>query len=200
MTTASDRRAQFAFDAERHTYTDADGRVLPSITQMLETAGYIDDRWFTEESSERGTAVHDLCEDYDRGLGDVATCASRYRPWLLAYAAAMDLLRPQWDEIEAPAVHPTWRFGGRPDRVGRIFGACAILDIKTLDKGWRLDKATPLQTALQAVLVSGHHPLPAPAWKRYALYLRPNGKFRPYEHTNRSDLDRAYEIIRQCCA
>ena len=200
MTAAADRRAQFVYSDATHTYTDVDGRVLPSITQMLERTGWVDARWFDEESSARGTAVHDLCEDYDRGLGDVATCASPYRPWLLVYAAATQFLRPEWDAIEEPAVHPTLRFGGRPDRVGRIFGAHAILEIKTLDKGWRLDKATPLQTALQALLASARYPLPASAWKRYALYLRPNGQFRPYEHTNRGDLDRAYEIVKQCCA
>ena len=56
----------FRFDALNHEYIALDtGEMLPHITGMLETAGLVDDLWFTEESSECGTCVHSLTAQYD---------------------------------------------------------------------------------------------------------------------------------------
>jgi len=54
------------FDPTLHEYRDGD-KVVRSVTQILHDAGLIDDRWFTSESRERGSAVHDLCQRYARG-------------------------------------------------------------------------------------------------------------------------------------
>jgi hypothetical protein len=168
---------------------------------MLERTGWIDSTWYTDESSIRGQAVHRLTADYDLGALDLDSHISKYRPWLLSYVAASKILKPVHDAVEAPAVHPTFRFGGRPDRVSRIFGVYSILEIKTNNQGWNLEKAHPIQTALQAILVAATRPLPAEAWQRYALYCRPNGQFRVEDHqpTRRKDFDEAHRIIRVCC-
>jgi alkanesulfonate monooxygenase SsuD/methylene tetrahydromethanopterin reductase-like flavin-dependent oxidoreductase (luciferase family) len=191
---------QFRFDPDLHEYTDRDGRPLPHITGMLERCGWIDRTWYDDEASERGRQVHRLTADFDMGALDVGSFVSKYRPWLLSYVGAMQTLRPTWDAIEAPAVHPDYRFGGRPDRVGKVFGIYTILEVKSNNKGWNLEKAHPIQTALQAVLVSATRPLPAEAWTRYALYCRPNGKFRLEPHEQRrKDFDEAYRIVKECC-
>lgn len=39
---------------------------LPSVTNIL--SPYIDKRWFTDESRDRGTAVHAACESHLKGL------------------------------------------------------------------------------------------------------------------------------------
>ena len=54
------------FNADFHEYT-INGRVIPSVTQILKNTGYIDDRFFTEEARDRGTAVHELCRRYADG-------------------------------------------------------------------------------------------------------------------------------------
>jgi hypothetical protein len=54
------------FDPELHEYRD-DGRIIRSVTQILKGAGIIDDRWYTEEARERGSAVHYFCEQYAQG-------------------------------------------------------------------------------------------------------------------------------------
>jgi hypothetical protein len=55
------------FNPEFHEYSVSD-RIIPSVTQILKTAGYIDDRYFTAESRDRGTAVHELCRRYTDGI------------------------------------------------------------------------------------------------------------------------------------
>lgn len=190
------------FDPVEHAYYDRAGARVQSITQMLMRVGLVDGRWYGEESSERGTRVHELATDYDLGALDLERCVSAFRPWVCGYAAAMKRLRPTWepDGIEHPSIHPAHRFAGRPDRVGRVFQARAIVEIKTNNKSWNVEAATPIQTALQAILVSARYPLPAEHWARYAIYIRPDGKFRIESHQDTRDFDRAYEIIRQCCS
>ena len=190
----------FRFDALTHEYTQ-NGVVLPHITEMLQRTGWINKEWYTDESSERGRQVHRLTADYDMGAIDLQTFVSPYRPWLLSYIAAVKMLRPIWDAIEAPTVHPQFRFGGRPDRVGQICGVYTVLELKSNNKGWNLEQAHPIQTALQAILVAGRGSLPAEAWKRYALYCRPDRRFRLEDHekTRRKDFDEAYRIILECC-
>jgi len=185
----------FRFDADEHIYTDLDGRQIPNITTMLKTTGWIDERWYTEESCLRGIAVHSLTTDVDLGALDVESCVTKYRGYLLAHVAATKVLRPTWTEIEVPRVHEGFRFGGRPDRVGLVCNLHTIADIKSGAK----HKAHPIQTALQAILVATPARLPAHQWQRMNIYIKATGKFCVEIHRNRRDFDEAMEIIKACC-
>jgi hypothetical protein len=185
----------FRFDAGVHAYY-LDGRQIPSITQMLQLTGWVDDTYYTEASRIRGTAVHDLCTEFDLGALDPAESESRYKGWLLAYQAAMRMLRPSWELIEIPAVHPLHKFGGRPDRKGRVFKLHTIAEIKS---GVR-EKAHKIQLALQAILLSAEHPLPAEHYQRLALYVQQNGKFKLEQHDDPRDFAEARRVIKRCCS
>jgi hypothetical protein len=188
----------FRFDAIDHAYTALDtGEQLPHITGMLQQTGYIDDLWFTDEGSDRGTCVHELTKHYDLGSLDARTCVSPFRNYLLGYVAATNCTRPAWESIEVPFVHWGYRFGGRPDRVGLMYGCRTIGEVKSGDP----KKSDAIQTALQAILVSGARGgLPAEHYERLAFYLRPSGRFKVERFPDRRDFDRAREIIRECCA
>lgn len=187
---------EFYFDAGPHEYTLKSGRVLPHITGMLERTGWIDDRWYTEESSERGTHVHKLTADYDLGALSPEQCVSRYRGYLLAHVEAMKIIRPEILEVETPRVHPGFLFGGRLDRVWKVYRQYTVGELKSGAE----EKAHRIQTALQAILVSAEYGLPPEAWARMCLYLTPKGRFKLVQHDRRADFDEAYRIIRQCCA
>lgn len=185
----------FNFDAANHEYIDAAGCVLPHITGMLEQTGWIDDRWYTEESCERGKEVHRLTASYDLGALDVPSCVSRYRAYLLAHVKAMGIERPDVLAVEEPVVHPRFRFGGRPDRTWLLRRLLAVGEVKT----GAHEKSHQIQTALQAILVAVDSPIPPEHVGRFALYLRPNGKFTLEEHRDRRDFDEAYRVIKRCC-
>lgn len=186
----------FRFDANRHEYIDTErGEVLPHITGMLEATGWIDDRWYTEESRERGSAVHRLTADFDLGALDPSRCNSTYRPYLLGHVKAMSIAMPFWLHVEEPMVSAAEGFGGRPDRVGTLYGAQAILEVKT----GGVEDAHEIQTALQAILVAPELRLPAESIQRYALYLKPDGKFRLEWHKRPANFVEAWKIIRETC-
>ena len=185
----------FSFDAGGHVYRDHRGEI-PHITGMLERTGWIDSTWMTEESSERGKVVHSLTAHFDSESLDVATDVDEsFRGYLLAHQKVAALLSPRWTHIEMPVVHPSYRFGGRPDRLGRVYGLKTVLEVKS---GAPM-KSHAIQTALQAILAASEGGLPAEHWVRMAEYLTPTGKFTIKEFTDRRDFDEAYRIIRTCC-
>lgn len=193
MTTITTR--PFRFDPFNHEYIDVEtGELIPHITGMLEATGLIDDRWYSEESSDRGTAVHRLTHDYDLGALDVASCVSEHRGYLLGHVAAMQVIPHAWDDVEVPRVHPQLRFGGRPDRNGVIYQAKGVLEVKSGGP----EKSHAIQTAMQAILVAPIYGLPPEMLLRFALYLKPNGKFKLEEHKRKADFDEARRIIRRC--
>lgn len=188
--------AQFRFDAALHEYFDLDtGDVLPHVTGMLAQTGWIDDRWYTEEDSERGTAVHDLTAEYDLGVLEVAACQSPYRGWLLGHVELVRIIRPTFIKVEVPMVHPTFRYGTRTDRTGLVYNLKAVVEVKT----GAPDRSHQIQTALQAIVEAADLGLPVTAVARFVFYLKSNGHADLIEHVNRADFDEAYRIIRECC-
>lgn len=191
----------FRFDAGNHEYIDLDtGQVYPHITGMLEATGWIDDRWYTEESSERGRAVHRLTADYDLGALAIDGCESRWRPWLLAYVKAIGILRPRILTVEEPLVHPRYRFGGRPDRTVQLSGVrghpgpLGVLEVKT----GGVEKSHQIQTALQAILIADDHRIHPETVQRHCLYIHDNGKFKLQPNIDRRDFDDARGVLVKC--
>lgn len=196
--------ALFRFDNNRHEYIHiATGDVRPHITGMLQDDGLIDDRWYNEEACERGSCVHRLTSDYDLGALDPADCNSKYKGWLLGHVACMAMVRPKWSYVEQPLMSPVHFFGGRPDRVGLMWDAWSILEVKTGSEvtvqwqGRKLD-VHGVQTALQAILVERLIGIPAESIKRYAAYYKDNGKFKLLEQKDtRAEFDKARSIIKR---
>jgi hypothetical protein len=203
MTTAL-QPVTFHFDAVNHVYT-VGGVVRPHITGMLQELGIADDLWFTEESSQRGTAVHDLTAAYDLGALDPRTLVSGYKNYVLAHVAAMQLLRPQMLAVEEPEVHPKYLFGGRPDRVAKVHKVLTIIEIKTGVKSrpvrlWgRMVDAHQTQTALQAILVAWRYGLEPQMFQRLAVYEKPTGRAHIETHRDPVDFVNARRVIKECC-
>jgi hypothetical protein len=180
-----------------HEYIALDtGEELPHVTGMLEATGWVDSTWMTEASCERGRAVHALASDYDLGaIEDVTQVDSRYAAYLHAHAQAMRIIQPVILAVEEPLVHPTFRFAGRIDRHAITYGLQSVIEIKS---GAPL-KGHPIQLALQAFLLEPTVNVPADAIARFALYLKPTGRFRLERFDKRTDVDKARRIIKQTC-
>lgn len=196
--------ARHRFDHDLHAYTTEHGEALPSITDMLERTGEIDDRFYTEEGRHRGTQAHRLTLDYDLGAIAVDDVVSKYRGFLLAWAKLTAVVRPDWRHLEEPFTHPTLRFAGTPDRVGTVLALLSVAEIKTgkYVRATRPGHPGPheLQTALQAILVASRLKLRPEVVARWGFYIQADGKFKVLEFKDHADLRRARAIIRECCA
>jgi hypothetical protein len=143
----------------------AGGQPVLSVTQILTLNGRIDKQWFTEESRERGTAVHAATEKFDRG--ETAVLPDEWRGYVAAYAKFLATVRPTYEASEVAATSVTMQFGGRMDRLcSDLFGHPAILDLKTGPPSpWHGQQ------------LAGYNTL-RPTGARYALYLKRDGKYR----------------------
>lgn len=123
------------FDPELHEYADSEtGEVIRSVTQILLDAGLIDNRWYTAEARERGTAVHTLCERYAQGVRvddkgralDSLEYVISFAGWMRetgAYAICTESLIS--GEINGK------RYAGRFDGLYEIHGKRYLVDVKT---------------------------------------------------------------------
>lgn len=186
---------KFRFDREKHEYF-LDGQRIPGISELLERGGLVvGSHYYTEASRVRGSAVHAMCADFDMDALDPDWERSPYAGYVKAYISAMETIRPEWALIEVADFHPDYRFGGRPDRSGRIFGPLGVMEVKTAMKA----KHHAIQTGLQSLLVARAPRIPPQRLPRYALYLKESGKWALEEHTDPRDFDRAYALIKEFC-
>lgn len=171
------------FDPERHEYS-LDGRVIPSVTTILEGVRAYSTRWFTEESSTRGTTVHEYTAWIEKGMvsfGDFE--GNPYAGWIEAFRKF--LADSQWrsEEIEFRMVHSSLLFAGTTDRIGRPESSDfrkkyrirenerVVLDIKTGPfAAWHVVQLEAYRMmAKEAKPFDGHTRI-------FGLYLRENGR------------------------
>lgn len=105
------------FDEATHVYRE-NGIWRPSNTQILRAEGYYDTRWFTQESRDRGSAVHLAIQLLEEGRLDWATVDEVVLPYVRAYEAFRNEMDFVPIFIEAMGCHPIYLYAGRPDVVG----------------------------------------------------------------------------------
>jgi RecB family exonuclease len=158
------------FDPVLHEYRDGD-TVVPSVTQVLKQAGYIDDRWFSQEAADRGSAVHELCDRYARGMRydrDGTNLLVSY-PYLSSFAKWLRDTGAYVVKTET-AIDATlagMRFAGRYDILADIDGKLTVVDIKTSSGAARWHQ---MQVAAYAYASKATHAA--------VLYLKPHMAYR----------------------
>jgi hypothetical protein len=160
---------QIELNRETHTYSPN----LPSVTAILQKAGLIDPTWYTEESRQRGGALHLAAEYFDRGtlvFDDLDPQIACYlRGFIQFRRNGHPLTANEW--IETPLKDPLGLYAGTPDRI-LINRPRSIWDLKSGD----------YKPADKWQLASYTNMLEEPkSYRRFCLYLRPNGTYRVRE-------------------
>jgi hypothetical protein len=122
------------FDPGNHQYCEDDGTPIPSVTQIIKAAGVIDDRWYTTESRDKGTAAHRLCERYAEGERDDRHGRPlRGIPYVNAFANWVDGCYPYAIATECKIYHRlnSRAYAGTFDLLAKIEGKRTLIDIKT---------------------------------------------------------------------
>lgn len=176
---------EFQFDKDRHIYT-LDGRILPSVTQVLECVGMIDTRYFTDFHRFRGSAVHAACHYLDEYDLDWDSVEPQFVPYIKAYERFKEESGFMPETIEQPKHCPVWRFAGTPDRVGLLNGRRVVIDLKNVS----YLPAYAIQTAAYAWL-SGRAELP-----RFTVHLKPDATYKLHPENNAADLDEFFAALR----
>lgn len=168
------------FDPERHAYI-LDGRVIPSVTQILTAEGIINGQWYTEDGRRRGGHVHLALQYLDEGRLDEDSVTDEVRPYLEAWGRFLSETGFICLQIERPFVCEALGYAGTPDRVGWMDGGkiLSVIDIKTgSPEPWHA-----LQTAAYAVGIGKRMA------KRWSVYLRNDGNYRLVQYQDIDDIN-----------
>lgn len=156
------------FDPALHEYRDGD-TIIESVTQILKRVGLIDDRWFSEEARDRGSAVHTLCERYAHGVRfDNAGRPLASLQYVNAFANFVSDFGVYAIDTET-IIHGEiggHHYAGKYDLVAEIQGKRVLIDIKTGAKA----KWHPVQLAAYAMQAKPHSAMD--------LYLKPDGTYQ----------------------
>jgi len=125
----------------------------------------------------RGLRVHEWLEWADRGqLAPGENPGEDIEGYIHAYACFREEKEFTPELIEAVVVNRAYSYVGTLDRTGKMDGNLVLIDIKAVNQ---VTKVTALQTAGYAACLEQPH-------TRFALQLKPNGKYvlHPYEDRN----------------
>lgn len=120
------------FDPISHTYR-VSGQVVPGVTSIIAPlTNYASvPAKVLEAAADFGRAAHMACELHDTGELDEESLDSSLAPYLAAWRAFSDHHAVEWEQIESPVYHTTFRYAGTPDRIGKVRGVRSVVDIKT---------------------------------------------------------------------
>jgi len=164
-----DKEAQmnFHYDKDKHEYT-LDGKVLPTVTQILKEVGLIDTTWFTESATMRGTDVHKMCHFYDESDLDESQVPEDLKGYLEAWKKFKSDMCLVFTAIEVPLYSETYQYAGTPDRLGTSFGKGILIDIKSgIPQSW-----VRYQLAAYDILAGNSN-----VRERWCVQLKPDGNF-----------------------
>ena len=120
-----------SFNPETHEYF-IKNRKAPGVTGVLKEAGFIDGEWYTEESRQRGTAVHEATQFLDEDDLDWDTLHPKILPYVKAYEKFKLDTGFKPDLVEHRVFSDLYHFGGTLDRTGTFpNGDETLLDIKS---------------------------------------------------------------------
>lgn len=157
------------------------GQRVPGVTEILDGLGFIDTRWFTEESRRRGTAVHAAVHYYLEGDLHWPSVDERIKGYVEAAIAFLDDSKFEAVEVEKRVLHqgaPV--YAGTLDVVGRFAGVECVADWKS----GAFSVVTGLQIAAYDLALGGKRR------RRIGVQIRDNGKYRKTDFDDRRDYQR----------
>jgi hypothetical protein len=191
--TIDSRFGEFRFVEESHTYFLGD-KILPGITGILKSCGYINTDYYTEEARTRGSHVHLAIKflnkgtlDWDDLLSKFEKGENKYAGYVLAYEKFTKDWNLKLEFFERPMYHPTLLFAGTPDLVGTCLdNVPCIVELKT----GPVPKWAALQTAAQELLVKSWEAKPVHR-RRWGVHLKSDGTYAkpvPFDEWDRDEV------------
>lgn len=122
---------------EDHTYR-VDGKVCPGVTEILKGVGFIDDTYYTPESSQRGTYVHKAIELYHTMILDMDSLHKSLLPYFEGYLQFLQHTgwKADTDLVEKMLYHSVYKYCGRIDVPFVTDGGLNLVDVKTGSVPW----------------------------------------------------------------
>jgi len=152
------------------------GRILPSVTQILKDEKYNNiPRFILEKAAYKGTQVHKATENYD--LGNEVYLEQAYEPYLSAYIDFR--LENDIPILERETMVYTEDYAGTIDFVGKVDDKILIADIKTTSKLYT--ESVAMQLAAYVIAHSYNNDNQLEDYKGAVIWLKKDGKYEYHE-------------------
>ena len=185
-----------AFHADSHTYT-VDGRVVPSVTQILAKAGLVADYAGISPAvlayaRDRGSHVDACCDLFDAGDLDFSSVHPDCERYVEAWAAFRDLERFTPIHTQGIVYHPELDYCGTFDGYGMIGSTPTLVERKCtakLSPTYGLQLAGYSMPGIGLAVDGATELLPLIVSRRLVVQLKPDGTYRLAEYTNPLDFE-----------
>lgn len=171
---AAETQSVVHFDEATHTYK-VNGRVVPSVTQVLKAAGLIDDRWFNQAARDRGRIVAIAIELHSKN--NLQYVPDGYQGYVNAWVKFLAGTGFVPREVEQPRYNDVYGYAGTVDTEGILWDTPSVVDIKT--------GCDAPQYAIQTAGYAGFWPEEYHA--RYCLFLCDDGSYKIRRHGDPHD-------------
>ena len=155
------------FDADKHEYR-LDGSVIPSVTQVLKSAGIIDHKFTAPGAMEKGTDAHQAIEFWNQGDLDEDSLPDDLHGYLAAWKrfVVRDYgLKPV--SMERQVYQKLFNYAGTIDYIGESNGQRFLVDIKTgVPQPWHALQLAAYQKCIEEPVCC------------IAVYLKSNGTYQ----------------------
>ena len=159
------------FNTEKHEYK-VGGIVVPSVTQMLESAGFIDTRFFNESSATRGTYVHQSCEWLDNGELDEESLDPKLKGYIEGYKSFLEDTGAKVIANELRVYNKDLNYAGTLDKIIEMNGKRYLVDLKTgIPSDWH-------KLQLLAYNIAEKEMFDAESFPMIALYVNKEGGYK----------------------
>ncbi len=176
-------KPEIQFNAEKHIYT-VNGFVIPSVTQIISSAGFGDfskvPEGILDRAREFGIAVHSAIEYDDNGTLDIESLDSKLLPYVEQWRKLKKDKNIEVIKSEIICYSSLWGYCGTLDKLIKIEGKVGILDLKTSSE---LRKETALQLAGYVSAYNEHFNKKVSMADRYVVRLTGEGnpEFKQYK-------------------
>lgn len=189
------------FDAATHTYR-VDGRIVPSVTQILTRAGLVADYAGISPAvlayaRDRGSHVDACCDLLDADDLDWDSVHPECGGYVRAWQAFRERERftPSW--TQAIVYHDELEYAGMFDAYGKCGNALTLVERKCTSK---IAETYAVQTAAYSMpgiglVVDGSALLRFTVDRRLVVQLKPDGTYKMQEHTCEAD----FEAFKAAC-
>ena len=174
---------ELSFEEKGHVYR-LNGIEIPSVTALMEPLtrqvyGTVDSDVLAN-AAERGTSVHDSCENY--ALFGIEDVEQGYEGYFEAFRAWWNEKKPEILGTEKKVYHKILGYAGTSDLLCLINGQVTLVDYKT---------TAQVNSMLHMVQLEAY----ARAWEsqgvtiddRMILHIQKNGKYREYHYPKNAE-------------
>lgn len=119
-----------SFKEDGHVYKVKDRKVA-CVTDILKELGFIDTRWFKPGDANKGKRIHQITELFDRGILNRESLSEEQNKHLINWEKFLEEYEVEIYIAEAHLYHPYYFYGFTPDRIAKVKGKYAIIDLKT---------------------------------------------------------------------